>query len=121
MSLSDTVTVPRNLWNDLVGVWENAVEARWDLASDWWGSEKERALWPQVFELLKAEMACREIRDPDPHALVDNYLINSEIVDRDGFSEVGEWRFYYKKYDGSWERLCKDAIVHDEHYALMKY
>lgn len=121
MPLSDTVTVPRKLWLDLVDVWKNAVEARWAQAFDWWGSEKEEALWPQVFDLLKAEMARGEIRDPDPHVLVDNYLVNSEIVERDGFLVNGEWHFYYKKYDGSWERLCEDAIVHDDHYALMKY
>lgn len=121
MSSSNTVTVPRKLWLDLVGVWENAVEARWAQALDWWGTEKEEALWPQLFDLLKAEMARGEILDPDPRVLVDNYLVNSEIVELDGFREDGEWRHYYGKYDGSWERLCEDAIVHDYHYALMKF
>ena len=121
MPLTDTVTVPRELWLDLVDVWESAVEARWAQAFEWWGSEKEEALWPQVFELLKAEMVRGEIEDPDPLSLVDNYLVNSEIVDLDGFSEDGEWRHYYGKYDGSWKNLCDDAIVHDGRYALMKY
>lgn len=108
------VTIPRKTWEDVLDFWEEAMEARFAEASEWWGTDAERALWPSLFELLKGEAREATLDYMDPKVLVDNYLINSEICVRSGFCAGGEWECYWKEYGGDWDALCKDAIVHIE-------
>ena len=45
--------------------------------------------------------------------------MNSEVVDRKGFTEDGEWMYYWNLYDGDWEKLCEDAVFSDDKAACM--
>lgn len=122
-----TVTVRRECWESLLDSWEEAMEARFAEAWEWWGGRADEVVWPVHFEHLKELARNGELAEMDPRAIVDNFLVNGEMVVRSEFREGGEWEYYWKKYDGDWERLCEDALDHaddpenGDSYAIMRY
>ena len=88
-------------------------------ANDRWGGEASEALAPKLIELIEDVGALGQNNDPD--YIADNFVVNGEFVEKEGFKEGGEHNYFYKKYNGDWQALCDDALVYDENYACMQF
>ena len=124
---NETVTVSRKCWESFLDTWETTMEARFVEAWKWWGDRASQVVWPVHFTHLKKLARDGLLTEMDPKVIVDNFLVNGEIVEKSEFKEGGEWDYYWKKYDGDWERLCEDALDHaddpldGDSYAIMRY
>lgn len=127
MPQSRTVTVSRKAWDSLLDAWEEAMEARFSEAWEWWGNRADEVLWPVHFGHLKELARDGELEEMNPKVIVDNFLVNGEVVMKSEFRDGGNWDYYWRKYDGDWESLCEDAIDHaddtenNDSYAIMRY
>ena len=124
---SKSISVPKKAWDDLLELWEDAMEKRFSEAYKWWGIRADKIVWPILFDQLKTLAHAGCLDKMDPEWIVDNYLVNGEIVVKSNFKENGYWDYYWRKYNGDWKKLCEDAIVHaddpkeNDSYALMRY
>ena len=121
MSSPGSVTVPLTAWESLLSFWEEALQQRFDEMKECWGGPEHTALWPKLYERMKEDAHEGCMSEMDVNVLVDNFLVNGEIVEREEFKEGGQWEYYWKKYGGEWNSCCEDAIVYDDNYALLRF
>ena len=125
--LNESVSVPKKVWDNILDLWEDAMEARFSEAYEWWGNRADKIVWPVHFEHLKESAREGCLGEMDPKVIVDNFLVNGEMVVKSEFKEGGNWEYYWHKYDGDWEKLCEDALDHaddpenHDSYAIMRY
>jgi len=98
-------------------IYEELLDRRMGEVFDLWGNKDLERLYPKLKELIRECPPAPEYTDP--RYIIDNYLVNSEVVDRKGFTEDGEWMYYWKAYGGSWEDLCDNAVFSDDKAACM--
>lgn len=106
----DCICIPWDIYEDLL-------DRRMGEVFDRWGSDAHERLYPKLKELIRE---CPPKPDfLDPWYIIDNYLVNGEVVDRKGFTEDGEWQYYWNFYGGDWDKLCEDAVFSDDKAACM--
>ena len=101
-------------------IYEQLLDKRHEEMKGCWGNDKTAYLYPILKQYIEDCPPAPE--DSDPMAIVDNFLINGECIDKEEeFSEDGEYSCYFKKYNGDWHRLLKDALFGDEKMACMRF
>lgn len=128
MATDGFVTVSKKVWESVLDFWEEAMEARFNEAREWWGDRADEVIWPVYFPILKELARDGALTEMDPKVIIDNMIVNGEMVVKSEFRKGGNWEYYWKKYGGSWKSLCDDALAFakdpekkGEAYALMRY
>ena len=78
-------------------------------AEEWWGST---GLHDELLNFMELQDGT-EVESPK--VVADNFVVNGEFVEKDEFSENGNYSRLYEKYNGSWEDLCEnEGIIYND-------
>ncbi len=98
-----------------MGIYQDILCRRFVEAQSWWGTKKTEALWGQFLYLVEKHGIAPN--DSDPHTVVDNYVVNSEIVSREDYENN---RYPIRLFGcESFEDLCEKSIIHNNEYAMI--
>lgn len=91
-----------------------SLETFWDMRDKYqpeWFRDASRSLKGELLDMIEQ---CGLGEEATPSSVIDNFLINGDFVDR---TETD-----YKNDLDSWLEYCNDnALIHNEHYACLRF
>lgn len=85
----------------------DALENRLKIAHERWGGYPE--LDEQFLDLIRESYDGQKV--PSVSAVVDNYVVNGEYVNKEDFTPEGNYSSLYEQYNGDWQELCQNEGV----------
>lgn len=104
-----------------VDMYADMLEARFCEAQNLWGSEKTKALWGDVKDLILENAPYMDPDNTNPSYIVDNYVVNSEIVSREDWENDDYYITGKEKYEDFDDYADNVGYVRNGDYVLINF